>query len=158
MLKKDEKQITKFRYNLVTILIYICGIVLLCQLFFLQIVNGEEYRETSNNRLTRESNLYASRGYILDRNGNEIAITEMTFSLEMYKTKVDDQTLNQDILNMVQVLEKYGCSYSDDFPVNTETTVSPFFILPALRLFIIPAKEAAEAGSANMPSSIVSIL
>lgn len=38
----------------------------------------------------------------------------------MYKTKVDNQTLNNDILNMVEVLEKYDCSYSDNFPINID--------------------------------------
>ena len=122
MLKKDEKQITKFRYNLVTILIYICGIVLLCQLFFLQIVNGEEYRETSNTRLSRETTLKAARGNIYDRTGNIIAGTKMGFNLDLYKTKIDDKSLNTAILNMINVLEKNGDTYVDNLPI----TIEPF--------------------------------
>ena len=56
----------KIRYNIVTIFIYIVGIILILQLFNLQIVHGQEYRETSNTRLTRESVLKAARGNILD--------------------------------------------------------------------------------------------
>ncbi len=44
----------------------------------------------------------------------------MEFSLEMYKSKVDTDTLNTAILNMIQVLEKYECSYSDTFPIKIE--------------------------------------
>ena len=56
--KKDN---SKIRYNIVTILVYVVGIVLILQLFNLQIVHGQEYRETSNTRLTRESTLKAAR-------------------------------------------------------------------------------------------------
>ena len=44
----------------------------------------------------------------------------MEFSLEMYKSKVDNDTLNQDILNMIEVLEKYEISYVDSFPINID--------------------------------------
>ena len=39
----DEK--TNFRFNIITMLVYIIGIVLIVQLFNLQVVNGETYRE-----------------------------------------------------------------------------------------------------------------
>ena len=61
---------TKLRLNMLSVFIYIIGIVLLLQLFNLQIINGATYRETSNTRLTRESILYAARGDITDNTGN----------------------------------------------------------------------------------------
>lgn len=45
---------------------------MLIQLFNLQIVHGEEYREQSNTRLTRESVLKAARGSIKDRTGVDL--------------------------------------------------------------------------------------
>ena len=51
----NDDRNTNLRYNLITILVYIVGIVLIVQLFNLQIVNGKEYRETSNTRLSRET-------------------------------------------------------------------------------------------------------
>lgn len=121
----NKKHISKkaninLRFNMLTVLIYIVGIVLIAQLFSLQIVHGAEYREQSNTRLTRESTLEASRGAILDRTGAPLVTSKMEFSLEMYKSKVDTDTLNMAILNMMQVLEKYDCSYSDIFPIKIE--------------------------------------
>ena len=107
---KKKKININLRFNILTFLIYIIGIVFIVRLFSLQIVNGAEYREQSNTRLTRESTLEATRGAILDKTGTELVTSKMEFSLEMYKSKVDTQTLNEDILNMVQVLEKYGCT------------------------------------------------
>lgn len=120
-----KKRVTKkanvnLRFNVLTILVYIVGIILIVKLFSLQIVNGAEYREQSNTRLTRESTLEASRGAILDKTGTPLVTSKMEFLLEMYKSKVDTESLNQSILNMIQVLEKYECSYADTFPIKMD--------------------------------------
>ena len=98
--------------------IYVVGIILLIQLCNLQIIHGEEYREESNTRLTRESTLEAARGNILDRTGNTIAGNSMGFALELYKSKISNQDLNTTILNMINVLEKNGDSYVNSFPIS----------------------------------------
>ncbi len=118
--KQPKKANVKLRFNILTVLIYIIGIVLIARLFNLQIVHGAEYREESNTRLTRESTIEAARGSILDKTGIPLVTSKMAFSLEMYKSKVDTEDLNIAILNMIQVLEKYGCSYSDTFPIKIE--------------------------------------
>ncbi|MCI8548720.1 MAG: penicillin-binding protein 2, partial [Bacilli bacterium] len=86
----------------------------------LQIIHGAEYREQSNTRLTRESTLEATRGAILDKTGNPLVTSKIEFSLELYKSKVDTETLNNSILNIIQVLEKYEVSYTDLLPINIE--------------------------------------
>ena len=101
-------------------MIYLVGIIILVQLFNLQIVNGAEYRETSNTKLTREATIEASRGSILDRTGNVLVSTEMDFSLEMYKTKVEDSQLNDSILLMTNILENNGNDYVDPFPISID--------------------------------------
>ena len=95
--KKTELEKTNFRFNFIMIIVYIVGVILLMQLFNLQIVQGNEYREDSNVRLTREAKIEAARGSIGDRTGNVLVSTEMSFSLEMYKTKVEDEELNDSI-------------------------------------------------------------
>lgn len=118
MRKERKRANINFRFNILTVLTYLVGIVLIAQLFNLQIIHGAEYREQSNTRLSRESTIEAARGAILDRTGAELVSSDAEFSLEMYKTKVDTATLNQDILNMIGVLEKYGVSYVDSFPIS----------------------------------------
>ncbi len=113
---------TRLRFNILTFIIYIFGIILLLRLFSLQIINGAEYRETSNIRLTRESTLYAARGNITDSSGNLLATVDLGYSAELYKTNSDNETLNQTILNIIAILEKNGDSYIDTFPIN----INPF--------------------------------
>ena len=120
MVKRKGKLNINLRFNILTVLIYIVGIILIIKLFNLQIVHGAEYREQSNTRLTRESTLEAARGSIVDRTGVDLVTSKIQYSLEMYKTKVEDADLNQAILNMVQTLEKYGCSYDDILPIKVE--------------------------------------
>ena len=106
------------RYNILTVFTYFIGIVLIIQLFNLQIVHGAEYREESNTRLTRETKLEATRGEILDRSGTALVTSSTKFALELYKTKIDDNELNNSILNIVNLLEKYQVSYADSFPIS----------------------------------------
>ena len=122
-MKISNKQANiKLRYNIVTTLVYIIGIVLIVQLFNLQIVNGEEYRETSNTRLTRESTLKAARGNITDSSGTILVGTTTSYNLEIYKSKIDTKTLNDTLLRVANVLEQNNSKYINDFPI----TVNPF--------------------------------
>ena len=122
MNKKISKESINLRFNIVSLIVYVIGIILIMQLFNLQIVNGSTYRQQSDTRLTRESSLTAARGSILDRSGNALASTKMGFSLEFYKTKISTQALNETILNLINLLEKYNLKYPDSFPVN----INPF--------------------------------
>lgn len=120
--RKIKKEHTNFRFNILTIIVYIIGIILIVKLFELQIIKGSEYREVSNTRLSRESTLEASRGEILDRSGNILATSTSSFNIEMYKTKSDDETVNKCILNLINLFENNGVSYPNNFPVNDECT------------------------------------
>lgn len=111
-------------------------------------MNGEEYRETSNTRLSRESTIEAARGSILDRYGNVLVSTDMDFSLEMYKAKVDDEQLNDSILRMTTILESNADTYLDTFPIS----INPFqynftsneALLEWLKKYKIPETASAE--------------
>lgn len=122
MKRKIKKEYTNFRFNILTIIIYIIGIILIIRLFELQIVKGAEYRETSNTRLSRESILEASRGEIVDRSGSILATSTSSFNLELYKIKSDDENLNKCILNLIKLFEEYEVKYPDNFPINKECT------------------------------------
>ena len=98
MKKAKTKQDYNLRFNIIIAIIYIIGIVLLVKLFTLQIVEGENYREASNTKLTRETTIHATRGNILDASGNKLVSTSMVYSVEIYKTKIDNDTLNNSLL------------------------------------------------------------
>ena len=127
---------------------YIIGVVILIRLFDIQIIKGQEYRENSNTRLSRESTIEAARGSILDRSGNALVSTDMSFSLEMYKTKVEDEQLNNSILLMTTILENNGDQYIDPFPISIEPFEYHFDSEEALaewkKKYKIPETASAE--------------
>ena len=110
------------RFNIITILVYAIGIILIAQLFNLQIVNGESYREQSNTRLSRVIKIDSSRGSILDRSGNELAGVRAVNNIELIKTNISDEELNKCILNLVNLLNEQQVSYKDEFPIK----INPF--------------------------------
>ena len=119
----DEKsEQVNFRFNIVTILAYAIGIVLIVQLFNLQVINGESYREQSNTRLSRVSTIKAARGSILDRSGNELAGVKTENNIEIYKTNISNDELNEAALNLVNLMNQYQISYTDNFPIS----INPF--------------------------------
>ena len=119
-MKEGREPNDRVRYNLLTTFVYIIGIVLLVQLFNLQIVHGEEYRETSNSRLTRESVVRAARGSIKDRTGIELVRTETGYSVEIYSTKVSDEELNNSIKKFIEILEANKDEFIDNLPLKVK--------------------------------------
>lgn len=115
---KGKEKNNRIRYNIITILVYLIGIVLLAQLFNLQIIHGAEYRETSNVRLTRESVLKADRGNIKDNTGTLLAGVEAQNTIVLYKTKVSNQVLNDTILRLINLLSQNGDKYVDNFLID----------------------------------------
>ncbi len=97
------------------------AIVLLMQLFNLQIVNGESYRNQSEKRLVREVESYAPRGNIYDRYGKLMVTSGVSYSLQLYRTQITAQELNEVLRKVTQILEKNGDSFSHSLPIDFET-------------------------------------
>ena len=116
---KNERT-DRIRYNILITIIYIVGIILIIQLFNLQIIHGKEYRETSNSRLTRESIIKAARGSIKDRTGIELVGTDTGYSVEIYSTKATDAELNTSIKKLIEILEKNKDKFVDNLPLEVE--------------------------------------
>ncbi len=111
-----------FRFNVITILVYIIGIILIIQLFNLQVVNGQSYRNQSNTRLSRVTKIDSTRGSILDVSGNELAGVKVKNDIEIFKTNISDDELNKSILELINLLSQYQIPYPDTFPVK----INPF--------------------------------
>ena len=114
-------RIEKSRSIILIVFVCIIGIVFIIQLFNLQIVNGENYREQSERRLVREAVTYAPRGEIYDRYGKILATSVNGYSVQIYKTKIDTNTLNEVLLEVVRILEKNGDEYNNQIPIDIET-------------------------------------
>ena len=109
------------RYFILMILLFLIASIFILQLFNLQIIHGEEYREQSERRLVREAETYAPRGDIFDRYGKVIATSKLGYSVQIYKTKIENEKLNSVLLEVANILEQNGDEYYDNIPIDYET-------------------------------------
>ena len=100
------------RYFILMILLFLIASIFILQLFNLQIIHGEEYREQSERRLVREAETYAPRGDIFDRYGKVIATSKLGYSVQIYKTKIENEILTSDINVDVLKVAHHGSEYS----------------------------------------------
>lgn len=124
MKNKKDKELIKnnIRYNFMLVLVYLVGMVLCVALFKVQILDGLEYREESNARLVRETLIKAKRGNILDRTGKPLGTTELSYGVELYKTQIEDEKLNELALRLTNILEANKEKYNKAVFIKT----SPF--------------------------------
>ena len=135
------------RFNIITIIVYLIGIILIAQLFNLQIVNGESYREQSNTRLSRVTKIDSSRGSILDRSGTELAGIRVRNDIQLYKTNVSDEELNTSILKLIKLFEEQQVTYPDTFPIKIdpyEYTISDTTLTQWKNIYKINEDATAE--------------
>jgi len=106
-----------FRILILNLVIILGGIILIIQLFNLQIVNGESYREQSENRVLRKMAVTAPRGEFLDRHGEILATNRDGYNVLMYKTDLETEERNRLILNIVELFREKNTIYRDTFPI-----------------------------------------
>lgn len=102
------------------ILVIMVAIVFIVQLFNIQIIQGEEYREKSEKRMLRTENIVAPRGEIYDRNGVVLATSKLSFNVNLYKVNVEPEEQNASIYKFIKILEKNSEKIYSTFPVNDE--------------------------------------
>src|SRR5215207_10836697 len=64
--------------------------ILFFRLWFLQILNGEDYLAEANSNRTREFRVSAPRGNILDRNGDVVVANRVSLALQVNPLKLPE--------------------------------------------------------------------
>ena len=119
-----SKLVNKTRIIVMIAFIVILVIVYVVFLYQLQIIEGEAYYNRSNEITTDKKSVTAARGNILDRYGRVLATNKECYNLEIDTTKLfDSEDPNATILELVELVSRYGDTYTDDLPV---TSAPPF--------------------------------
>ena len=90
------------------------------QLFNIQIIQGEQFREKSEKRMLRTENVVAPRGEIYDRNGVVLATSKLSFNVNLYKVNVDVSMQNASIYKFISILDRNSDKIYSTFPINDE--------------------------------------
>lgn len=116
-----NKLVKPGRVAIIVILLMILLAVYLVFLYKLQIIEGEEYYNRSTEIKTEEGRVTAARGNILDRYGRVLVSNKECYNLTIDTSKLfasDDP--NRTILELIEMVEEFGDTYTDDLPITTE--------------------------------------
>ena len=114
--------ITSRIFVLVMIFLAFFGIMM-SRIFYLQIINGQNYADSFTMRIKREVSLPGTRGRIFDRNGQVLADNVLSYSVTMedngtYKSAREKQsTLNRTVLKVIDIVESHGDNVIGDFGI-----------------------------------------
>ncbi len=115
----EDKQL-KRRCHIFYALIVVLVIVAIGRLFYLQIIEGENYRAVSDSRLARNIPIKAPRGEILDRYGRALVTNRVGHTVSIAKVNGNKETLNHAILSIANLFTQRGISYVDTLPISKE--------------------------------------
>ena len=155
--KKNKKKVNKrnsknvkeknYRYGILAFLTYIIGIILLANLFKIQVIDGKDYREKATSRLVKEVKVEPVRGNIMDRTGTVYTKTDLTYNVYIYKGKKDNKELNEMGKVVIDVLNKNEENYLNYLPINKDLTAftekSEQALLNWKKKYNIPEKAGA---------------
>lgn len=102
------------------------SIILIRQLFELQIIEGQDYISKFESRTTKTRVLKSTRGNIYDRNGELVAWNVLSYSLTFEdngsytSTREKNLTLNGTVYQVLKILEKNGDSLSHSFHIELD--------------------------------------
>jgi penicillin-binding protein 2 len=127
-IKKGFVYIAQSRLLLVAVVTCLLFALLIQQLFYLQIVQGQHYLDNFRLQIRRERELTGTRGGIYDRNGNPLAYNELANSVVIEENiqGTQDQTrneiLNDIIIDVINIVEANGDSVVSDFGITLDAT------------------------------------
>ncbi|MCM1143614.1 MAG: penicillin-binding protein, partial [Lachnoclostridium sp.] len=97
------------------------GSYLIYAIFQLQIVNGEEYFNNFQLKITKERTIASTRGNIYGRNGELLAYNELAYSVtieDVYESgRNKNANLNDTIYRLIQMIERNGDHIINDFNI-----------------------------------------
>ncbi len=109
----------KERHNQIILALGIVFIVLTFRLSILTIVNGEYYREISENRREKKLPIIAKRGEIIDRNGTLLAGNVPSFTVQLLRSDLPKKQLNEISIKILNILDRNNEKHIK-FPIEIE--------------------------------------
>ena len=97
---------------------------MLARVFSLQIVSGQEYQDDFVMKIERTLSKEATRGNIYDCKGRLLAYNELAYSVTIsdsgsYRNdRVKGETLNPQLAEIVQMLERNGDTFYNEFKID----------------------------------------
>mgnify|MGYP001411908065 FL=1 len=104
--QETEKEVFFSRVLFCSLVILILASIIFTRLFYLMVIESDDYKLRSANNTIRTQSVPASRGLIFDRNGDILASNEPVFQLEMIPEQVIDINKTLQKLAELQLISK----------------------------------------------------
>lgn len=128
-IKHSPMKVNK-KMAIVRIVVVVAFFAVLCKFFYIQIFQHEEYESKALNQQTQETVIDAKRGDILDRNGNELAVSASAYMVTMSPTMITEEEDAENIAkNLSEILD---LNYDDVYEM-TQKNVSYVDVARRLR-------------------------
>ena len=99
--QETEKEVFFSRVLFCSLMILILASIIFTRLFYLMVIESDDYKLRSANNTIRTQSVPASRGLIFDRNGDILASNQPVFQLEMIPEQVID--INKTLQNLAEL-------------------------------------------------------
>lgn len=128
---KIKHVLKKIRIRRTTVLIIafiVMSCILINRLFYLQIIQGENYVNNFSLRTTKTRTVKSTRGNIFDRNGETLAYNELSYSVTIEDNGTYDTTREKNLVingtayRLMQILESNGDSLDTSFHIKMDET------------------------------------
>lgn len=121
--KRKKDQLINARFLVFAAAVVVLFGVLSYGLFQLQIINGEQYAESTGSQSIKTIAIKGSRGMITDTNSVVLAMSEKAYNVTFYRESNDWDYPTSMILEAIEIIERYGSSLSVSAPLrrNAET-------------------------------------
>ena len=111
---------TKRRLFFIKIIISVLVLLIVWRLYEMQVINGQGYKNLSEQRVSLNMIEKAPRGEITDRNGKILVTNRRGFSLRLQKTGISDAEFNTMLLNLFDIFDMDSFVLTDTLPITSE--------------------------------------
>lgn len=111
------KKYFKDRLDIIRAITVLIFLVIAFRMGDLQIVKGDYYWKKSETLRMRNIFVTAPRGPIVDKFGRLLAGNKQSYSVNIMKTDVPQDTLNDIALSTINIIEQNGDTYKDEIPI-----------------------------------------
>ena len=122
VLMDSLKRLFRSRLIFIVIIYGVLFVVLIHQLFTIQITNRKDYTPQQTQTREVEREISPTRGCIYDRNGVLLAYNELCYNITYTDTGElkDSAAINQMILRLLSLLDEYGCEPAIQFAIRMD--------------------------------------
>lgn len=111
----------RFRISAFSVAVAVVFSIFAADLFRIQIIHGEEYKNTRVAYKQSDTTIVASRGEILDCNGKKLVtnkqVNSVVFNGSYFPRTSEQQQRNEIIISLIRLFEKYNTPWNDWLPL-----------------------------------------